>query len=159
MITAMKVDDSQKSLIKQWIEEGADIAQIQKRMNEEWQASLTYMETRFLIDDLELELKDKPKEVSAAETDITKQPPQNSAELDDDVETHGGVSVTVDALTRPGAAISGDVTFSDGKTIPWQLDPYGRLGLIPEDKDYRPPQEDMQAFQMELQKELSKKGF
>ncbi len=71
----------------------------------------------------------------------------------------GGVSVTVDELTRPGAVVSGKVTFSDGNTAAWQIDQTGQLGLIPTKTGYRPPASDVQPFQMALENELSKLGL
>jgi hypothetical protein len=69
------------------------------------------------------------------------------------------VSLSVDQLARPGALMSGKVTFSDGNTAAWQLDQSGRLGLIPQQAGYRPPAADVEQFQMALEAELSKAGF
>jgi hypothetical protein len=68
----------------------------------------------------------------------------------------GGISVTVDQLARPGAVVSGEVTFSDGNTAAWYLDETNRLGLVPKQKGYRPSAKEVQQFQMALQEELSK---
>jgi len=65
----------------------------------------------------------------------------------------------VDQLTRPGAVVSGKVTFSDGNSASWYIDQTGRLGVVPEQQGYRPPQADMQQFQAALEAELSKLGF
>jgi hypothetical protein len=67
--------------------------------------------------------------------------------------------VSVDQLARPGAVVSGKVTFSDGKSADWYLDQMGRLGVVPRDKGYKPSAADVQAFQMQLQNELAKLGF
>ena len=71
----------------------------------------------------------------------------------------GDVKVKVDALTRPGAMVSGNVTFSDGQSAGWYLDAMGRLGMVPPSPGYRPPQGEIQTFQMLLENELSKLGF
>ena len=71
----------------------------------------------------------------------------------------GNVSLSVDQLTRPGAVVSGKVTFSDGKTVAWQIDQTGQLGMIPPQPGYRPPAADVQPFQMALEAELSKLGL
>ncbi len=71
----------------------------------------------------------------------------------------GGVSVSVDSLARPGALVSGRVTFSDGNTAEWYLDQSGRLGVMPAQQGYRPSPTDLHEFQMELQNELQKLGF
>jgi hypothetical protein len=65
----------------------------------------------------------------------------------------------VDELTRPGAVVSGKVTFSDGNTAAWQIDELGQLGLMPTQPGYRPPASDVQSFQMALETELSKLGL
>ena len=70
-----------------------------------------------------------------------------------------GVSISVDQLARPGAVVSGKVTFSDGQKADWYFDQAGRLGLAPEQTGYRPPPGDLQEFQMALENELSRLGF
>ena len=70
-----------------------------------------------------------------------------------------GVSVTVDTITRPGAMVSGKVTFSDQKTAEWHLDQHGRLGFAPTEKGYQPAQNDLLSFQNELQMQLAKMGY
>jgi hypothetical protein len=68
----------------------------------------------------------------------------------------GGVSVTVDQLAKPGAVVSGKVTFSDGQSSEWYLDELNRLGIVPKQPGYRPSASDVQQFQMALQEALSK---
>ena len=65
----------------------------------------------------------------------------------------------MDQLARPGAVVSGKVTFSDGTRAEWHLDQMGRLGLVPEKQGYRPPASDVQQFQMALDAELNKMGL
>ena len=74
-------------------------------------------------------------------------------------EKAAGVAVTVDQLTRPGAIVSGKVTFSDGNIADWYLDQMGRLGLAPQKQGYRPPAADVQQFQAALETELSRLGL
>ena len=71
----------------------------------------------------------------------------------------GGVSVSVDHLARPGAVVSGKVTFSDGQSADWYLDQTGRLGLVAKTPGYRPPAADVPQFQAALDAELRKMGF
>src|SRR5256885_17162057 len=71
----------------------------------------------------------------------------------------GGVSISVDQIARPGAVVSGKVTFSDGNTADWYFDQAGRLGLLPQQTGYRPSAPDLQQFQAALDGELSKMGF
>lgn len=162
----MKLDDAQKQKVSQWIEEGLSLANIQDKLGSEFGLRMTYMEVRFLIDDLGVKLKDKPKESALTEIKGGKEtpsapgrktpPPLQPAE---EPEPGGGVSVTVDQVTRPGALASGKVKFSDGKSAEWYLDQMGRLGLVPKEQGYKPSQEDLMDFQTELQNELARLGF
>ena len=155
----MNLSDEQKTQIAQQLAEGVGIADIQRLINQDFGIPMTYMETRFLMDDLDLDLADKtpePEETDAAEADNETSPAEAEAELVDEVGSLGSGSVTVevDKIKRPGAAMSGTVVFSDGQKAVWYLDPYGRLGLDPETEGYQPEPEDIQDFQMELQKQL-----
>ncbi len=67
--------------------------------------------------------------------------------------------MNVDQLARPGAVVSGKVTFSDGIQAEWFFDQTGRLGLVPQQAGYRPPAADLQQFQRALETELSRMGF
>ncbi len=145
----MTLTDAQKAKIGEWVSEGLSLGEIQTRIQSEFEVSMTYMDVRFLVDDLNLALKDKPKE--EAVEDVTKAPTEGNPQ--------DGVTVEVDKLVRPGAIVSGSVTFSDGVTAQWSLDQMGRLGLTGTPEDYQPGPEDVQEFQMALQEELQKKGM
>ena len=71
----------------------------------------------------------------------------------------GGVKVELDRVVRPGAVVSGTVTFSDGTAGKWALDQYGRLMLDTGKKGYQPPADDVQEFQRELSIQLQHHGF
>jgi hypothetical protein len=158
----MKLDDAQKQKVSGWIEEGLKLSEIQDKLNSEFGFRMTYMEVRFLIDDLGVKLKDKPVEAPTpppAATPAAGTTPADPAPLEEDGLVGGGVSVTVDQVTRPGSLVSGKVKFSDGKSAEWYLDQMGRLGLAPKEQGYKPSQEDLLEFQTELQNELAKLGF
>jgi hypothetical protein len=147
----MNLDDAQKKKVAGWINEGLTLAEIQKRLESELGLRLTYLEVRFLVDDLKLQPKDPPappKPPVKPEDALTPAPSASSK-----------VSVTVDQLARPGALVSGKVKFSDGKTADWILDQAGRLGLVPSQKGYKPPATDLEEFQILLQQELQKLGI
>lgn len=122
------------------------MSDLQRRLKEDFGHTLTYMDTRFLILDLGIELIDEPKLVPKEEV---KTPP---------VPT-GFVSTTMDSLTLPGALVSGKVTFSDGETAIWMLDQTGRPGLDPDTPGYRPAQEDILEFQKQLRDLIQKSGL
>ena len=69
------------------------------------------------------------------------------------------MSVDLDRITRPGAVVSGSAVFSDGKRVQWLLDQYGRLALDAGSSGYRPSQQDLAAFQRELQALLAQRGL
>jgi hypothetical protein len=69
------------------------------------------------------------------------------------------VAVIVDQITRPGAIVSGKVTFSDGQLADWYLDQTGRLGVVPKQQGYKPAAADVQDFQLALQQEVAKLGY
>jgi hypothetical protein len=131
---------------------------------------------RFLLDDLKLRPKDKapvpplslatPQSGSApaqaavaAESADALAPLPSAPEASPESVGAAEVSVTVDQVTRAGAVVSGKVRFSDGQSAEWYLDQMGRMGLAPAQKGYRPSQEDVMAFQVELQNAMAQLGF
>ena len=158
----MELSDAQKAAVTKWIQEGRSLADVQRSLREDLEISMTYMDVRFLVDDLDIAVaEEKPEapelsEVEAGE-DATAEPVE--AELVDE-GSNGAVTVDVDAIMRPGSLVSGNVVFSDGVSLGWQLSAAGQLGLIPgEDPEYRPSPEDVQSFQSQLEEVLRKKGF
>ena len=166
----MKLTDAQKQQVAAWIEQGLKLSEIQNKLAAEFSATLTYMEVRFLIDDLKLKPKDPeppkppPAPAPAAAPPAGLAPEDEPDELEPEAPAPaaagtGNVKVSVDQVTRPGAMVSGKVTFSDGQTAEWYLDQLGRLGLTPQTAGYRPPQADVMIFQTQLQAALANAGF
>jgi hypothetical protein len=171
----MKLTPEQKQAVTSWIAAGEGLSAVQKRLADEFQISMTYMDVRFLVDDLGLELVEAPKKRSTAPTDLSQGPAHQPApppDEDDALPTGSegfdevadeapisGVKVDTDALIRPGAMISGTASFSDGQTAKWAIDQHGRLLFDPATKGYRPSQQDLQDFQLELQAVLERKGM
>ena len=156
----MNLDEPQKKRVIEWIQQGLKLSEIQNRLAEELGLRLTYMDVRLLVDDLKLTPKDidPPKPAAAIGSPSTKTTAAAPAAEKQPAST-SNVTVTVDQLARPGAMVSGRVTFKDGNRAEWYLDQTGRLGLVPEKAGYRPPAPDVQEFQMALENELSKIGF
>lgn len=159
----------QQAIARQWIADGMKLSDFQRRLETDFTLKLTYMEVRFLIDDLKVLPKDpEPPKAPPAPAE-TQAPaagaPDGAVEPDEVVPAEdalgggAGVQVTVDAVTRPNAMVSGRVRFSDGKGAAWLIDNYGRPGLVADEKGYRPSQPDLMAFQAALERELSKLGF
>lgn len=169
----MNLSDEQKQTIAQRLADGASIADIQRLVSDEYNVAATYMETRFLIDDLNLELKEEPKpepepEPSGSLEDdpIAPDSPEPDpmpaeASLVDDASPAAASSVSVEiaAVKAPGTALNGTVVFSDGVSANWYIDQMGRLGLDPQQEDYQPSPEDIEAFQVELQSKMQSQGF
>jgi hypothetical protein len=174
----MSLTSEQKATVSSWIAAGDNLSAVQKKLREQFQVSMTYMDVRFLVDDLDLTLKDPaPK---ADTSDVTKAkasapkpaaaPVPGAAAPDADADAleedalppvPGNVIVDVDGVTlNPNAIASGTVTFSDGVIGKWIVDHQGRPGFTEiSQPGYRPSKEDAQAFMQELDAALRQKGF
>ena len=147
MFSASKLTPDQVAALKQRAAEGATMSDLQRHLKEEFGISITYMDTRFLILDLGIELLEEKKEE-----------PKKEEEKPAPVPT-GEVTVTMDTLTLPGSLVSGKVTFSDGQTANWYLDQFGRLGLSGAPQGYQPPKGDIPQFQQQLDLLMQRAGF
>jgi hypothetical protein len=151
------------------VAEGLKLSEIQTRIAAELGIKLTYMEARFLVDDLKLTLKDPdpPKPVAPIASDVSPAAVKPGAVMGPPVPAPpaeaaapgGKVSLTVDQITRAGAIVSGKVTFTDGQIADWYLDQMGRLGVAPKQPGYKPSAGDVQQFQIALEAEMAKLGF
>ena len=163
----MNLDEAQRQRVTAWILQGAKLSEIQTKLAEEFGLRLTYMDVRLLVDDLKLTPKDPepPKgvtQIGAAPEEGA--PPPNAAKKAPPAPgapppVADSVSVTVDEVVRPGAIVSGKVTFSDGQQAEWYLDQTGRLGVVTKQQGYKPSAADVQQFQVALQNELARMGF
>jgi hypothetical protein len=159
----MEVSLEQKETIKTWVSEGCSLAELQRRIASELGITMTYMDVRFLVLDLEVAIKEDepaappepavPEEDVAAADDVACQPPPRPEE-----PLGGKLSLEIDRVMKPGALASGTVTFSDGVTATWMLDQTGRLAISSSLPDYRPSEADNEAFIKALQDELAQKG-
>lgn len=68
----MNLSPEQTSAVASWVADGDNLSVIQRKLSEHYKISLTYRDVRFLVDDLNLALKDAAPKVDA--TDITKAP-------------------------------------------------------------------------------------
>jgi len=163
----MNLDDAQRKKVAEWIKQGLKLSEIQNRMASELGLHITYMDVRLLVDDLKLTPKDVEHAKSAgavlhapgAPAAATASKPKSAPKAPAPASGPGSVSVDVDQIARPGAVVSGKVTFSDGNIAEWYFDQAGRLGLLPQKTGYRPSESDLQQFQTALDAELSRMGF
>ncbi len=155
----MNLSDEQKQNIAQRLADGESIADIQRLITSEFGVAMTFMETRFLLDDLDLDLKEEEPKPEAEDTAQTVDASPELQAPEGSNPGGGPVSVDIDKIVRPGSAISGTVTFSDGVTAKWYVDQMGRLGLDPDQEGYQPSESDIQAFQTELQAKMQAPGL
>ncbi len=162
----MTLTEEQRQHVAAWITQGAKLSEIQNRLAAEFGVKLTYMEARFLVDDLKLVPKD-PEPPKVPEPPAAEKKPEAKAVPANELPTGeiptpaagGQVVVTVDQITRPGSVISGKVNFSDGQIADWYLDQTGRLGVVPKVQGYKPSAADVKDFQLALQQEVAKLGY
>jgi hypothetical protein len=69
----MTLSPEQKQAVSEWVAAGDNLSAIQKKLSEQFKVSMTYMDVRFLVDDLNLALKDPTPKVDAS--DVTKTAP------------------------------------------------------------------------------------
>ena len=168
----MSLSPEQTAAVSTWVAAGDNLSTIQKKLREQFDVAMTYMDVRFLVDDLNLQLKDPPKKVDASDVSKAQAKPASPAATpagDDALPAEGdlppagpgSVTLNVDGVTLiPGAIASGEVTFSDGVTGKWIIDQQGRPGFTKiSQPGYRPTPEDGQEFMRLLEIELQKKGL
>jgi hypothetical protein len=156
----MDLTDDQKQTVSKWAAEGLGLSDIQKRLEADFGLKMTYMDVRFIVIELGVALRDKQQRRDKKTPDPTAAPPPPSMDLDEDTfEPPSRVRVELDKLQKPGLLVSGSVTFSDGVSAQWGVDQMGRLMLDAGDPNYKPSQDDVAAFQMELQNLLGQRGF
>jgi hypothetical protein len=68
----MSLTPEQKQAVASWVAAGDNLSAVQKKLSEQFQVSMTYRDVRFLVDDLDLELKDAAPKIDAS--DVTKAP-------------------------------------------------------------------------------------
>ena len=148
MFSASKLSPEQIEALRQCAAAGGSMSDLQKLLKDSHGISITYMDTRFLILDLGIELIEETK----------AEPQKIELEKPAPIPT-GTVSVTMDNLALPGAMVSGKVTFSDGESAIWMLDQMGRMGLDSDTPGYRPSPQDITEFQTQLRALLQNGGF
>jgi len=174
----MTLTPEQMKAVSEWVAAGDNLYAVQKKLADQLKISMTYMDVRFLVDDLNLQLKDPAPKADAS--DVSKGPPakpepekkgfiekakeklglsaggvEGPAGDEEDLEgpaPASGVRVTVDKVNlNPNAMASGTVTFSGGVTGKWMVDHQGRPALQELSKPgYRPSPAEAQAFMQEL---------
>lgn len=167
MSTAKSLSEDQIATIQQWADAGTELSDIQKLLGSELGVRLTYLETRFLLDDLGIEIVKEPEpepepEVKEASEPADEEGPGDlEAEFPDgsDLDGDATATVTIDTVQRPGAIVSGRVTFDGGEAAAWWLDQMGRLGMDADNTGFKPSESQLMEFQRELQRAIQEKGL
>jgi len=73
----MTLTPEQQQAVASWVAAGDNLSEVQKKLSEQFKLSLTYRDVRFLVDDLDLSLKDATPKVDA--TDLSKASAQRPA--------------------------------------------------------------------------------
>lgn len=184
-LSTMNLSPEQTQAVASWVAAGDNLSAVQKKLTEQFKISMTYRDVRFLVDDLNLALKDPAPKVdtsdvskvqpaapaagagrpapAAGEEDTLPPEDEFADEAADALPPAGAsaVSVEIDKVNLiPGALASGTVTFSDGVTGKWIVDNQGRPGFTQVSQPgYRPTPADAQAFMQELSRQFQSRGM
>ena len=110
----MILTPEQKTSVASWIAAGDNLSAVQKKLREQFQLSLTYMDVRFLVDDLDLTLKDP---VAKADTsDLAKAKPADASKPTPPTEKKGLLEKAKEQLGQ-GKTADADMPAEDADTI------------------------------------------
>ena len=154
MFSVSDLNEEQVKQIHSWVEEGAQMADVQKRLESEFGHIVTYMDTRFLSLDLGLEfqVEEEPEPEAVPEVEIKEPDPGSEA------GPAGNISVSIHEDPLQGSVISGAVVFSDGQSGQWMIDQEGRLAMDPDTQGYQPSEADVVEFQEKLREVVESQG-
>lgn len=141
-----------KKFMAQKISEGLSLADIQKLIEKKFQKRMTFLDVRLMassLDSIDWE-KEAEKESAAEEAEEEAGEEDNAEDKADESAGDGQCVVELSKLVKPGAVAHGSVKFPSGASGNWVLDQMGRLGM--ENADGEPTEDDLKAFQEELQK-------
>jgi hypothetical protein len=138
----MSISDKINKYIINEIKQGKTLSQIQSSLATEFDCSMTYMDLRMLVADLESISWETAKVEAPEEKEIVKK------------ESDPGTVVTVNSIVQPGYQMSGEVKFKSGSEGMWYVDTMGQPGLSLK-SELQPTEEDIREFQIELQRILT----
>lgn len=170
--------DEIKAFIADRTREGHNLSKIQDMLAERG-VKMTFMELRLIASEIESsfwqQAEPKPESAPEAEKPVqedapaadedafpaddaeAEQPAPDDAAANGEIPADGGKSaprgrttVTIDQLARPGFLATGGVSFGSGASGNWCLDQMGRLMF--EKLEGKPDRQDLQEFQLELQR-------
>ena len=154
-----RLTPEQISKVSAWVAEGATLSQVQEQLSSKLGVAMTYMDVRFLVDDLNLALVEKEEPKKPEEPVADAAPADPAAAPAPTAQGAGVVTVEVDTIAQPHAMVSGHVTFSDGEKADWYIDHQGRPGMAARTPGYRPTPQDITDFQVKLDAALRQAGY
>ena len=103
----MELSDQQRQAVKEWLATGASLSDVQKKLKNEYNITLTYMDVRLLVLDVGATVQDKP-EPKPPKAEAPKPPKAAAQDEDpyaDDLEYEAGQPAEgEDAAPGAGAA-------------------------------------------------------
>ena len=140
-----------KRIVAKLLSQGKTLPEIQSVLDTEYKQKLTFMELRLIAAEVEnIDWEKLPGEKEKAKEGVKD---AGTKEINADSSEWGqGTVVEVSKLTRPGTALNGSVNFASGASADWAIDQYGRCMFS--NAKGKPTEEDIEEFQMELQRKL-----
>lgn len=128
----MTLTPEQKETVAAWIAAGDNLSTVQKKLREQFSVTMTYMDVRFLVDDLNLALQDPTPKVDA--TDVSKSvPPARGPKTG---SPKGGAKSDDIAEDAEAEALPSDDALDDAENLPQgeegDLPPEGAAGVTVE---------------------------
>ena len=114
-----------------------------KCITEDLGIKLTFMDTRFLLQDLDIQIRQPEPEPQA------EQPAELSGAAAPPASLLGKTQVTVDEITPPHALMAGKILFRSGAQGVWDIDRTGRINW--DATLGEPTADDLREFETELQ--------
>jgi hypothetical protein len=112
----MTLTPEQQQAVASWVSAGDNLSEIQKKLSEQFKVSMTYRDVRFLVDDLNLSLKDAAPKVDTSDVSKSAPAPQNAPDrgakkgfLDKAKEKLGLAKEDSDAASSAEEALGDDV--------------------------------------------------
>src|SRR5471032_1106831 len=96
----MNLTPEQKAAVSEWVAAGDNLYAVQKKLADQLKISMTYMDVRFLVDDLNLQLKDPAPKADAS--DVSKgAPAKPEAPGAQEIPPDDGVGAPSDEVPAP----------------------------------------------------------
>lgn len=152
----MPSDNDIKKFMAKKLKEEVSLSEIQKLIEEKFKKRMTFLDVRLMastLDSIDWE-KEAAKETAAEKAEKEEAEAEDSAEQTDvPADAVGQCVVELSKLVKPGAVAHGSVKFPSGASGNWILDHTGRLGM--DKTEGEPTEDDLKAFQQELQNMFS----